>query len=117
MTSTVTYSAVLAALLFAASPAQAGGCAAAIARTQVHVDAAIEQSVAVDGWKPESLDALRGHQPTPRSLAQAEGRDGADLQQALDLLDRARDADRSGNAVLCRKGLADVQFILLKRKQ
>ena len=117
MTNTAKFFAVVAALLFAASPAEAAPCAREIARAQAHLDAAIEESVAVDGWKPESLDATRGRQPTPRSLAQAAGGNGFDLQIALDTLDRARAADRSGNIVTCRQVVAGVQSILRQRKR
>ena len=117
MTSAARRFAVVAALLVTTSSAQAGPCTREIVHAQAHVDAAIEASVAVNGWKPQSLDAMRGYQPTPRSLAQAEGHNGLEFQVALDSLDRARDADRSGDDAVCRRELAGVQSILAQRKQ
>ncbi|WP_083841476.1 hypothetical protein [Bradyrhizobium sp. STM 3843] len=114
---TTTYCATFGALLFAASPAQAGACEPSIASVQAQVDAAIEQSAGSDQWKPESLDALRGHQPTPRSLAQTEGRNGADLQLALDALERARAADRSGQIAACHRELSQAKLILVQQRQ
>jgi hypothetical protein len=109
--------AALAVLLLAASPAHAGPCEASIATLQARVDAAIENSAGSVGWRPESLAATRGYQPTPRSLAQAEGRNGTDLQIALDSLDRARAADRSGDIATCRRQLAHVKSILRQQRR
>jgi len=115
MIGTTTYSAVPLIFLLASSTAQAGVCTSAIAQAQSEVDAAIENSLSTDGWKPESIGAMRGYQPTPRSLAQTEGHGSAALQQALDLLGRARKYDRLGNGAACREQLTNVRSILLKR--
>ena len=57
-------------------------------------------------WRPESLDALRGYQPTPRSIAAAEGGgNGPRVQRALNALDGARAADASGNLARCNAEL------------
>ena len=116
MTKIAKCSAALAALFLAASPADAGPCGASIANAQAQVDAAIENTAGSHGWKPESLDALRSYQPTPRSLAQAEGRNGLNLQIALDSLDRARTADRSDDIAACRRELARVRSILRQQR-
>ncbi|WP_407154194.1 hypothetical protein [Bradyrhizobium sp. STM 3557] len=104
------------ALLLAAPAAHAGSCERSIASVQAQVDAAIEKSAGSDQWKPESLAALRGYQPTPRSLAQSEGSNGADLQLALDALDRARAADHSGQIATCRRALSEAKLILQRRQ-
>jgi len=101
MKTTTRYYAVIAILLLAVSPSHAGPCAQAIARVQSQVDAAIENRAGSKGWRPEGLDALRGYQPTPESLAATEGIVGEQFQVALDSLDRARAADRSGYAEVC----------------
>jgi hypothetical protein len=100
----------------AASPAYAGPCASSIARLQLKVDAAIEQRAYSGPWKPESIDALRGHQPTPRSIAAAEASNGFNLDRALDLLDRARAADRSGDVATCSQALANVRAELRQQR-
>jgi hypothetical protein len=112
MTNSVKYPVALAALLFAVSPAHASSCGRSIARVQAQVDAAIERTAGGNGWKKESVDATRNYQPTPRSLARAEGRSGFNFQVALDSLDRARAADRSGDIATCRRELADAKFTL-----
>lgn len=112
MTSTAKRQAALLILLCAASPAVAGTCANEIARTQVQLDRVIEKDAGSYGWQPESLSALRGHQPTPRSLAEAESGDGVDFTAALDSLDRARAADHVGDMRACRRELARARSIL-----
>jgi hypothetical protein len=112
MTNTLKYRAALAAMLFASSPVYASSCNHAIAHVQAQVDAAIEKSARSGAWKPESLAALRGYQPTPQSLAQTEGRRGQDLQLALDALDRARAAERAGYTSVCRRQVSQAKLIL-----
>ncbi|KYH03492.1 hypothetical protein [Bradyrhizobium sp. DOA1] len=112
MTSTAKLPIALLILLGAASPVRAGTCADEIARTQVQLDRAIENNAGAQGWKPESLSALRSHQPTPRSLAQTEGNAGVDFTAALDSLERARAADHIGDMRACRRQLAQARAIL-----
>jgi hypothetical protein len=112
MTTTVKYCAAIATLLCAVSPAYAGPCARSIDGLQAKVDAAIEKRAGSDGWKPESLNATRNYQPTPRSLAATEGHYGQNLDAALDSLNRARAADSAGNVAVCQQELATVRAIL-----
>ena len=112
MTATAKCQIALLILLCAASPARAGTCADEIDRTQVQLDQAIEKDAGSHGWKPESLNALRNYQPTPRSLAKTEGREGIDFTKALDSLDRARAADHNGDMTTCRRELAHARTIL-----
>jgi hypothetical protein len=104
------------ALLCLASPTYASPCASSIARVQAQVDAAIEKRASTDGWKPESLDAKRSYQPTPRSLAATEGRRGMTLDEALDSLDRARAADGVGDTAVCRREVASAKAILWRQR-
>jgi hypothetical protein len=103
-------------LLSAASPAYAGPCANSIAQLQLKVDAAIEQRANSGPWKPESIDALRSHQPTPRSVAAAEAGEGFNLDRAFDLLDRARAADRLGDVAACSQALANARAELRQQR-
>lgn len=114
MTRTIRCHAAIAILLLAASPAHAGSCARTIASAQTELDSAIENRSGSNGWKPESFNALRGHQPTPRSLAATEGVNGARFEVALDSLDRARAADRSGHMDVCRYEVDNAQSVLDK---
>jgi alkylhydroperoxidase family enzyme len=90
----------------------AGPCTNTIASVQAQVDAAIDNNAGSGGWKPESLNALRGYQPTPHSLAAAEGRDGAILEYALHALDRTRAADRAADSATCHRELANARAAL-----
>ncbi|MBR0816732.1 hypothetical protein [Bradyrhizobium liaoningense] len=112
MTSTANLQIALLILLCAASPARAGTCADDIAKTQIQLDQAIEKDAGAHGWQRESLSALRSHQPTPRSIAEAEGGRGAVFTDALDSLDRARTADQIGDTGTCSRELAHVRDIL-----
>jgi len=112
MTSIVKCQVALFVLLSAALPAHAGTCTDDIARTQAQLDLAIEKDAGSHGWKPESLSALRSHQPTPRSLAEAEGDNGLDFTNALDSLDRARSADRTGDIAACNREISRARAVL-----
>lgn len=112
MTKTVQCHVAVTALLLAVAPAYAGPCSETIASIQAEVDAAIENRAGADGWKAESPNALRSHQPTPRSLAASEGREGARFEYALDALDRARAADRLGDSATCHQQLVNARSVL-----
>ncbi|RQH14707.1 hypothetical protein EHH60_05810 [Bradyrhizobium sp. RP6] len=104
-------------LLQAASPARAASCEDSIGHVQAQADAAIEKNAGAHGWSSESLDALRSHQPTPRSVAQAAGASGVHLRLALDALDRARAANRSSDIATCRRELSEAKRLLRKGPQ
>ena len=87
-------------LFLTISPSEAGPCQDSIDRTQARIDAIIAKRAGQSAWRPESIDAMRGYQPTPRSIAAAEG-GGSRVQRALDALDRARAANASDNVALC----------------
>jgi hypothetical protein len=112
MISTAKCRVALFVLLSATLPAHAGSCTDDIAQTQAQLDLAIEKDAGSHGWKRESLNALRSHQPTPRSLAEAEGSNGVDFTDALDSLDRARTANRSGDIAACNREIAHARSIL-----
>ena len=112
MTGTFKCYAAAAALLLTTSAAHAGPCTQTIASVQAQVDAAIENRAGSDGWKPQSLGALRGYQPTPRSLAASEGSSGRVFEYVLDALDRARVADRAADSATCRQELTNARAAL-----
>ena len=64
----------------------------------------------------QSVGAQLHHQPTPGSIAQAEGLAGdlseADVRTVVADLAKARDADQAGDRAGCEKALADVRRIL-----
>jgi len=99
-------------LLSTALPTHAGACKRAIDRVQAQVDAAIDSSAGSRPWQPESVDALRSHQPTPRSVAAAEGASDHKYDLALIALKRARAADRAGNLKRCNAELGRAASVL-----
>ena len=93
-------------VLLTIAPGYAGPCQDSIDRVQARLDAVIAKRAGQGPWRPESTDALRGYQPTPRSIAAAEGAgNGSRVQRALNALDRARAADASGNVARCNAEL------------
>jgi hypothetical protein len=117
MTNSVKYGYAALALLFATSPSYADSCEPLIAGVQAKVDAAIERHAGDDRWRHEGLDATLSRQPSPFSLAATEGERGADLEVALESLDRARAADRVGDVAVCRRELASARAILWRHHQ
>jgi hypothetical protein len=99
------FSGSLIILLLTITEGHAGPCQASIDRVQIQVDAAIDKSAGAGPWRPESLSATRSRQPTPQSIAAAEGASGRANQRALKALDRARAADSAGNLALCKAEL------------
>ncbi len=119
MTKSVGLCAVVMTLMVATTPGFASSCGRSIDRVQAQVDAAIDRRAGAGPWAPESLDATLSHQPTPRSVARGESAigNGAGLDAALDALDRARDADRSGDSKLCYKQLHQARRALGLRRR
>jgi hypothetical protein len=104
--------AAMAVLLLFASPALAGPCENSIDELQARVDAEIEKQAAAGPSKPESLNATRNYQPTPQSIAEAEGAAGKRFKDVLELLKLARAADRDGNLDRCNAELDKARAIL-----
>jgi hypothetical protein len=92
-------------------PGLAGPCTADIDRLQVQVDAKLEAAANTGPAGRETTGALLHHQPTPESIARAEGRldEGAAARKALEALARARESDQAGNAQACTQALAEAQ--------
>lgn len=103
MTQTWKCYAVAAALLVTIPAAHASPCSQAITSVQSQVSSAVETDAISSGWKPESLYALRGYQPTPGTLAASEGYSGRRLEEALNSLERARAADHAMDLVGCNQ--------------
>jgi hypothetical protein len=117
VTRSVSRYAISLALLSAASPASADSCTRSIARVQAKVDAAIEARAGSGPWRPESVGAGLGYQPTPRSLAAAEAGNGSRLEDATNSLQRARAADRAGDIATCNQQLANARAILRQQRR
>lgn len=112
MAKVLTLYALVAPLLVLALSAHAETCTHAIQRVQARLDAAIERRAGSGDWNPESLNALRGHQPTPHSIASTEGNRGRQFEVALAALDRARAANHSGYFATCRREVASARMAL-----
>ena len=103
-----------AALLAFTAPAQAGSCAGQIDRAQVTVDARIDAVAGAGPFAAESEAARLHRQPTPGSIAGAEGRlgEGAPVGAARAALARARAADSTGDLSGCESALGEVRRAL-----
>jgi hypothetical protein len=102
-----------AALALSMSGSYAGPCSQAIDRMQVQVDAKLEAKAAAGPAVRESSGALLHRQPTPGSIAAAEGKLGDISSQTVEAIvsamARAREADHAGDQAACEQALADVQ--------
>lgn len=94
-----------------AAPIYAGPCTAKIDAMQARVDARLEAVAARGRVGIETVGARLHHQPTPESIARAERElnEGQGATQATAALERARVADKNGDAAGCRKALAQVR--------
>ena len=103
-----------AAALAASMPASyAGPCSHEIDRMQAEVNAKLEAKAGAGPFARESPGALVHRQPTPGSIAAAEGRLGEISSQTVEAvraaMARAREADRAGDTAACEQALSDVQ--------
>jgi hypothetical protein len=100
-----------AALALFAMPSLAGPCLHEIDRMQAQVDARIGTAAGAGPSAPQSRDAGLHHQPTPQSLAAAEGKlgEGSQMEAAVAALARAREADRADDKNACERALAEAQ--------
>jgi hypothetical protein len=101
-----------AALAASTMAGYAGPCSDEIDRTQARIDARV-QAVAPKGPSaPESPGALLHHQPTPGSIAAAEGKLGDVSSHTVEVVEaamaRARKADLADDKNGCDQALADV---------
>lgn len=107
--------AAAAAVMFVTScvTCSAGPCSSEIAFIQARLDARLDATAATGPTAPESRNALRHRQPTPRSLAAAErglGELSAEKGKTIaGAMTRARDADRAGDREACERALDEVR--------
>ena len=92
--------------------AYAGPCSDKIVQMQSRLDTAVEQIAAAGGTAPERTS--RTHiQPTPHSIAAAEGKLGELSAKQIDAVReamvRARAADSAGDKGTCEQALADAE--------
>jgi hypothetical protein len=89
------------------TPGHAASCKAQIEQVQSQIDAKADAVAGAGPAASESAAARLHRQPTPSSIAQAEGRlgEGTAIERALAALERAREADRIGNKNSCQQAL------------
>jgi hypothetical protein len=96
----------------------AGPCSKEIDRVQAKIDAQLEAAAAAGSTAAESSGATLHHQPTPGSIAAAEGQLGElspdQATAVFAAMGRARDADATGDQSACVKNLSEVERILGK---
>jgi hypothetical protein len=105
----------LAAMLLAGR-ALAGPCSDDIYQADLSIENRLDSAAASGKTAPESTAATLHRQPTPGSIAAAEGKLGdlsdQDVIAMTEEMDKARDADMAGNRAACLKALAEVRRIL-----
>lgn len=100
------------ALCLLTVPGQAGPCTKDIERMDDRINAWLDKVAASEPEKRQSLGAQEHRQPTPRSIAEAEGVPSATIARARDAMERARQADRTGDKATCEKALAEIPPLL-----
>ena len=107
---------VFAAMALAAWAAHAGPCSDQIDAMQARIDAKLEAKAAAGPTAKEGVLATTNMQPTPASIAAAEGKLGDISPKKVKAIKqgmaRARAADKVGDLRACRKALAAVQRVL-----
>jgi hypothetical protein len=95
------------------STGYAGPCTVEIERMQARLDSALETKLETGPQAAESTSATMHRQPTPKSLAAAEGNLGnlssEKVQAISQAMARARAADNASDKDGCQQALVDVQ--------
>ena len=102
------------AAVFAASTSAgyAGPCSQDIARLQAVMDAKLRAVTAAGPRAPESTAATMHRQPTPRSIATAEGAFSQEQVKVFEAnMARAREADSANDENACKQAIADAERI------
>jgi hypothetical protein len=107
----------VAATTLSTSPGNAGPCTREIDREWVEVGAKIQARVGAGRSYIQGTVGLLHRQPTPSSVAAAEGKVGdmwAPLETAVIALARAREADHANDAGTCKEALIAAQRAFLR---
>ena len=106
----------LGAVVTSITTAHAGPCSPEIDRMQARVDARLAAQAAAGPSAKESTEALAHRQPTPGSIAAAEGKlkeITPELVAAVKkAMERARAADSAGDGSTCQQALGEVQGLI-----
>jgi hypothetical protein len=104
------------ALILSSPLAFAGPCTKAIDGAQSQFDARLHAAAAAGPAAAQSTAATAHHQPTPKSIAQAEenlGELSHDQAHAFgEAMERARAADFAGDLKACKAALSDAKAAL-----
>jgi hypothetical protein len=104
-----------AAACFLTAPAAAvSSCSAELHRTRIIVENALARHAAAGPFAPESNSAKLNHQPTPSSIARAEGKydNWPNGSEAIAALRRARLANRQGDFESCLDALREARVAI-----
>ena len=97
-------------------PADAGPCTDRIAQANVAVEKLLDAAAAKGKPAAESTFATMHRQPTPGTVASAEGKAGELSSDQVDAitkkLDAARDADNKGDRAACEKAMNEAERML-----
>ena len=113
---TLRYALMLGAAALVTSAAHAGPCADELYKAQDAINQRLYAAAARGKTGGQSVGAQLHRQPTPGSIAAAEGKLGdlsdADAEAVQNDMQAARKADAAGDKASCEKALADVRRIL-----
>jgi hypothetical protein len=102
----------VAALCLLTLPCRAGPCSDDIHRMEDRINAWLDKEAASRPPERQSIGAQDHRQPTPRSIAEAEGVPAARIAGVRNAMERARKADSAGDKAACDRALADVPPLL-----
>jgi len=113
---TFRYAMAFSAAALVTSVAHAGPCTNELYQADLAINKRLEAAAAQGKTAAQSVGAQLHRQPTPGSIAAAEGKLGdlseAEAQAVQKDMDAARKADAAGDKAGCERALADVRRLL-----
>jgi hypothetical protein len=105
------------ALLLSAGPSYSGPCTPQISDVRDTQSKLLNEIAGTEPAGKESTGATMHRQPTPSSVAQAEGRPGKNVEAFEQAMERAVKADEADNLAECEKALTEARRILNQAKR
>ena len=105
------------ALVLSAAPSYSGPCTRQISDVRDTAGRFLDAVAAAEPAGRESTRAMLHYQPTPKSIAQAEGLPEKDVEAFEQAMERAVKADEADNRAECKKALTEARGILDRAKR
>lgn len=109
--------ATIAVVILSPTMSYGGPCLREINRTQTNIDSRIDVIAGAGKTAKQTVGAQLSHQPTPRSIAEAEAALGEDegSRNALAALSKAREYDKIGKEKACRAAVKQAEQALRRK--